>query len=214
MSTELSTILRTVSADGNPLLRTVSSNRNTVLRGLHDLGAASWFGGSLMGAVALNGASKDITDPEDRARVSAAGWARWSPVALASIAAHLVGGAGLLLANRERVVHQSGVTANTVAKTALTGLAVASTAYSASLGAKVAAAGPVPAEAGAVPAEQTPRRIAAAQQQLRALQWVNPALTAAIVLLGAQQGEQQRPSQILLGAARTAARRAIRRSAR
>jgi hypothetical protein len=214
MSTDRNTVLRVLSTDRNTVLQAVNTDPNTVLRALHDLGAASWFGGSLMGAVALNGASNDIADPQDRARVSAAGWARWSPVALASIAAHLVGGAGLLLANRDRVANQSGVTANTVAKTAVTALAMASTAYSAALGAKVAAAGPVPAEGGAIPSEQTPRKTAAAQQQLRALQWVNPALTAAIVLLGAQQGEQQRPSQILKGAAKKAAQRAIRRSGR
>ncbi|MDT5205049.1 MAG: hypothetical protein QOD34_1685, partial [Mycobacterium sp.] len=33
------------------------STRNTVIRSLHDLGAAAWFGGSLMGAVGLNGAA-------------------------------------------------------------------------------------------------------------------------------------------------------------
>jgi hypothetical protein len=30
---------------------------NTVARSLHDLGLAAWFGGSLMGAVGLNGAA-------------------------------------------------------------------------------------------------------------------------------------------------------------
>ena len=52
------------------------SERNTVLRAMHDLGGAAWFGGSLMGAVGLNGAASDVADPSDRARVAAAGWAR------------------------------------------------------------------------------------------------------------------------------------------
>jgi hypothetical protein len=39
----------------------VNSSRNTVVRSMHDVGAAGWFGGSLMGAVALNGASKDVS---------------------------------------------------------------------------------------------------------------------------------------------------------
>ncbi|MFF2206234.1 hypothetical protein [Streptomyces sp. NPDC058145] len=34
------------------------SGRNTVIRSLHDLGLAAWFGGSLMGAVGLNGAAR------------------------------------------------------------------------------------------------------------------------------------------------------------
>ena len=104
------------------------SKPHTVTRALHDLGAATWFGGSLMGAVALNGASRDVRDPQDRARVASAGWARWAPVAAAGIGAHLIGGLGLLVANRDRVRGQAGVTANTGVKTALTGLALGATA--------------------------------------------------------------------------------------
>ena len=37
---------------------------------------------------------------------------------------------------------------------------------------------------------------------LRVLQWATPALTGAIVVLGAQQGEQQKAGQVLTGAAR------------
>jgi len=47
--------------------------RNTFVRSLHDLGAAAWFGGSLMGALGVNGAAAEVRDPTDRARVAAAG---------------------------------------------------------------------------------------------------------------------------------------------
>ncbi len=110
---------------------------NTLIRSLHDLGAASWFGGSRMGALGVNGATKDISDPTERAQVAASGWARWSPVAAASIGAHLVGGLGLVVANRDRVEKESGVGANTAVKTALTVAAMASTAYSGFLGAQL-----------------------------------------------------------------------------
>ena len=187
----------------------MSSNRNTVIRSLHDLGAAAWFGGSLMGAVGLNGASQDISDPTERAKVAAAGWARWAPVAAGAIGAHLIGGAGLVLANRGRVVAQSGTTANTIVKTVLTAAAMATTAYSGVLGTKIAAAGDsVPAEGGTKPSAGTPKDIANTQQQLRILQWATPALTAVIVILGAQQGEQQRPAELLQGLGRKAAKRA------
>jgi hypothetical protein len=33
------------------------SERSTVIRGLHDLGSAAWFGGSLAGAGAVSGAA-------------------------------------------------------------------------------------------------------------------------------------------------------------
>ncbi|KAB1118910.1 hypothetical protein F6X54_01705 [Micromonospora aurantiaca] len=49
------------------------------------------------------------------------------------------------------------------------------------------------------PSSATPQNVATAQRQQRILQWVTPALTAVIVALGAQQGEQQRPSQMLGG---------------
>ena len=73
---------------------------NTLARSLHDLGLATWFGGSLMGAVGLNGAAAVVDQPAQRLRVANAGWARWTPVNLAGIAAHLAGGAVLLTGNK------------------------------------------------------------------------------------------------------------------
>ncbi|CAM5474167.1 hypothetical protein SSPIM334S_01561 [Streptomyces spiroverticillatus] len=35
------------------------TERNTFLRSAHDLGLAAWFGGSLMGAVGVNGAARE-----------------------------------------------------------------------------------------------------------------------------------------------------------
>jgi hypothetical protein len=94
------------------------SSRNTLVRSLHDLGSAAWFGGSLMGAVGVNGAAATVRDPKDRARTAAAGWAKWAPVNAVAIGAHLLGGGALLCTNRNRARHQSGVTSNTVAKIA------------------------------------------------------------------------------------------------
>lgn len=182
----------------------MSNNRNTVIRSLHDVGAAAWFGGALMGAVALNGASKDVRDPAERAEVAASGWARWSPVVAVAIGAHLLGGAGLVRAHQGRIRSQAGVGANTAVKAVLTAAALGSTAYSGVLGAKLAQADAARAEGGTVPAADTPDDVARTQQQLRILQWVTPALTCALVVLGAQQGEQQRPAERLGGLGRKA----------
>jgi hypothetical protein len=178
----------------------MASNRNTIIRSMHDLGGAAWFGGTLMGAIGVNGASQDVKDPAERATVASAGWARWAPVSAAAIAAHLIGGTGLLLANRGRVRDQKGAGANAVIKTVLTAAAIGSTVYSGILGVKIAAeadSAPVPAEGGAVPSDATPDNVAKLQQQQRVLQWVTPALTGGILVLGAQQGEQQRASEQL-----------------
>lgn len=107
--------------------------------------------------------------------------------------AHLIGGGGLPLAHRGRVRGQSGVGANTAVKTALTAAALGTTAYSGLLGAKLGKASGVPAEGGTVPGDATPGEVARTQQQLRVLQWATPVLTGALVILGAQQGDQQAP---------------------
>jgi hypothetical protein len=180
---------------------------NTVSRSLHDLGLATWFGGSLMGAVGLNGAAAEVEEPKQRLRVATAGWNRWTPVNLAGIAAHVAGGAVLLGANKGRVASQQGVAQATVVKTALTGAALAATAWSRALGAKLNEAGEVPVEGGTDPSGDTPQDVAKAQRQLKVLQWVIPALTGAVLVLNARMGEQQRPAQItggLLGRLRPA----------
>jgi CBS domain-containing protein len=172
---------------------------NTLARSLHDLGLAAWFGGSLMGAVGLNGAAAVVDQPEQRLRVAKAGWARWTPVNLAGIAAHLAGGSMLLVANKGRVASQRGVATATIAKTALTGLALAATGYSRALGAKLQRVGDAPVEGGTTPTGGTPEEVTKLQRQLNVLQWVIPGLTGATLVLNAQMGEQQRPTNVTTG---------------
>ena len=178
------------------------SERNTLARGLHDLGLAAWFGGSLMGAVGVNGAAADVADPSQRARVASAGWARWTPVNAAAIGAHLLGGYGLVRANRRRVDDQTGVAANTVVKSALTAAALAATGYARLLGQRVINAGDVPVAGSTDPLPVTPPAVATAQKQLTALQWAIPALTGGIVWSSALHGEQQRPAEQAKGFAK------------
>lgn len=175
------------------------SERNTVAHFLHDAGLAAWFGGSLMGAVGLNGAAADVDDPRQRARVANAGWGRWTPFNLVAIGAHLVGGAQLLRANKGRVVNQKGVLANTNVKLALTAGALGATAYSRLLGQKVMNAGDVPVAGGTDSLPSTPPEVAKAQKQLKALQWAIPGLTGAVLASSSLHEEQQRPREVLMG---------------
>jgi hypothetical protein len=175
------------------------SQRNTIVRSMHDLGLAAWFGGTLAGAVAVNGAAAEVSDPNQRLRVANAGWARWAPVNLAAIAVHLVGGAGLLFANKGRVAAQRGVGASTAAKTTLTIAALGVTAYSRALGRMLEQADGAPVEGGTEAAPDTPAGVAKAQQQLKVAQWLVPALTGGIAVLNAVEGEQQRPGRQLSG---------------
>ena len=179
------------------------SSDNTIVRSLHDLGLGAWFGGSLMGAVGVNGAANDVHDPRERVRVATAGWGRWAPVNAVAIGAHLIGAVGMLRANRDRVRHQQGVGTTSAVKTVLTVAAVAATAYSGVLGAQTAKDVGEPVEGGVKPGPQTPPATAAAQQRLRVVQWLLPALTGALTVVSAVQGEQQKPGRQLSGLVRT-----------
>ncbi|MER7484276.1 hypothetical protein ABTX60_42840 [Streptomyces sp. NPDC126510] len=171
------------------------SQRNTVLRSLHDLGLAAWFGGSLMGAVGLNGAARAEGGTQaSTARIASSGWAKWAPVNAAAIGTHLVGSSGLLGANAARVATQQGVAASTVAKTVLTGAALAATAYSRVLGKKIELASSSDPE-DTEKVHEHPVDTEKAQRQLGFLQWTIPALTGGLLILNALHGEQQRPEE-------------------
>ena len=175
------------------------SERNTVVRSLHDIGLGAWFGGSLAGAVGINGAAADVAEPKERLRVASAGWNRWTPVNLGAIAAHLVGGAGLLYANKSRVASQKG----------RRGLhrreARPHRRRSGRLRVEPRAgrqARPVRQRAGRGrhrSRSRDPGGGGDGQRQLKVLQWVIPALTGGVVVLNALHGEQQRPNQQLPG---------------
>ncbi|MFJ4776212.1 hypothetical protein [Streptomyces sp. NPDC088762] len=176
------------------------SERNTVLRSLHDVGLAAWFGGSVMGAVGLNGAAKEQSggDWEHGARIASAGWSRWAPVGAAAIGLHLVGTSGLLASNAARVATQQGVAGSTIAKTVLTGAALAATAYTRMLGKKIEyVSSPDPADAQK--GERHPVDAKKAERHLSLAQWAVPALTGGLLILNALHGEQQRPAQQLHG---------------
>lgn len=176
------------------------SERNTVVRSLHDLGLAVWFGGSLMGAVGLNGAAAEADKPSERLRLSSFGWAKWTPVQIAAIGAHAVGGLGLILSNRSRLKFQPGATPNTVIKLVLTLAAAGVTAYSGVLGAKINEHQDESTRGTTEPSPAASEELASAQKQLQVLQWTIPGLTAVLIVLGAVQGEQQRGAGGLLDA--------------
>jgi hypothetical protein len=173
------------------------SEKNTLVRSAHDVGLAAWFGGSLMGAVGLNGAAAKAADPRERLALSATGWGRWAPVNATAVLVHAVGGLGLIGANKARVATQPGARANTVAKTALTGVAAALTAYSGILGRTVARKSEQGGPGATEPSPQADEDLEKAQRQLKVVQWAIPVATGALVVLAAQQGEQQRPQSLI-----------------
>jgi hypothetical protein len=170
-----------------------------VLHILHDVGAAAWFGGSLMGATGLNGAAAQLSDPRERARASTAGWSRWAPVNGAAVVAHTVGAAGLLRTELPRVKHQQGVGRSSAIKTAITAAGLGVSAWSAVLNRKMAAAGPVPVQGSTEASAATPPDVAKTLKQLKLVQWLNPLLAGGIVVVTSWQEEQMRTSQVVPG---------------
>jgi hypothetical protein len=170
------------------------SARQTAIRSLHDLGLAAWFGGTLMGAVGLNGGTAAAKDPTERLRLSSIGWAKWAPVQLTAIAVHGIGGLGLILGNKGRLAIQPEARTNTVVKLAITALAGTASLYSGLLGTRQGKHYREGAEGVTEPSPEASKTLASAQRQQKVLQWVLPLLTGTLVVLAAQQGEQQRPA--------------------
>ncbi|GAA0288269.1 hypothetical protein [Kineococcus aurantiacus] len=175
------------------------AGRQTLIRTLHDAGLAAWFGGSLFGAVGLNGAAAAASDPSERTKIASAGWGKWAPVNAVALAAHTVGGIGLIAGNAGRVATQKGAGKNTVIKSVITLVAMGVTGYSGLQGVKLGKNSPTPAAGATEPSAQTPQEAAQAQKRLKVLQWTIPALTGVLLVMTVQQGEQQKPSQIAKG---------------
>jgi hypothetical protein len=174
---------------------------NTISRSLHDVGLALWTGGSTMGALGVNGAATAV-GPKQRLKVAGAGWERWQPAHVGAIAAYGLGSIGLMVGNRRRLARQRGVASLAAAKTLLTAAALAADVYATVLGRRAGEAGNVPVGSATEPAAETPEEVAAALRRLRLLQWAVPALTAALVVVSARMGEQQRPQAVASGVAR------------
>lgn len=177
-------------------------SKHTAVRLLHDVGVATWFGGSLMGATGLNAAAALLDDPAERARISTAGWSRWAPVGAAGVLAHVVGAAGLTVTDAPRIGAQDGVARSSAVKAGLTVAGLGVTALSSVLNRKMAAAGPVPVRGATEPSADTPRDVASAQRQLKVVQWLNPLLAGAVIAAGSWQSEQQRAAQVAPGVVR------------
>lgn len=169
------------------------SQRNTLVRSLHDVGLAAWFGGSLMGVVGVNGGAAKAKDPSERLRIAGIGWARWAPVQLAAIAVHGVGGIGLIVSNKGRLAGQGEARGNAVLKTAVTAAAGAVSVAAGLAGGKILQKSDEGAPGVTEPGAGTPDDLAAAQRAEKWLQYAIPVLTGVLIVLSAQQGEQQRP---------------------
>lgn len=172
---------------------------NLFARSIHDLTAGAWFGGSLMGAVGLNGATAEAADPAERTRLSSLGWKKWTPVQTAACTAHLASLVPILWENKGRYATQDGVMRWTWIKFGVTVAGAGVTLYSGMLGKKVDELSHQGSEGATEPAPTASPELKQAQNQLRQLQWAIPVLAGTVVVLGAKHGEMQRPKNVTQG---------------
>ena len=178
----------------------VLTEPDTAIRVVHDLTEGAWFGGMLMGAVAIDAATRAV--PQDDARIDVAdrAWQAWHRVSNPVIVGHLLAGVGMTYTNRARLVGQTGVSTTTVIRALATGSALIAELRARSLGRKIGKAASQPVEGSTTPGPTTDPEIAELQRQLRRTQWTAVACTATLVALGAVMGEQQRPTNVVRGA--------------
>lgn len=158
-------------------------------RVLDMVGLAAWFGGSLVGTVALaNGSDGDDLKYENEV------WRRWSPVQTAAITAHLVGSAKLAATNKGRLGAQRGVSSVAIVKGVCTVGALGATFYASRLGREAFQEAQQDGEEPSAERSATLRRLRRAQMAV-------PVLTGAMIVADARLGEQQRPAQVLKGMA-------------
>ena len=172
---------------------------NLIARSVHDLTAGAWFGGSLMGAIGLNGAAAQAKDPRERARLSSLGWKKWAPIQAGAFGAHLLSGIPLVLKNADRLGSQHGVVRLSVYKAIVTLTGAGVTAYAGLLGRKVEKLSNEGAAGATEPSPTSSEELAQAQRQLKILQWTIPVFAGWVMVLNAKEGEMQRPQNVALG---------------
>lgn len=173
----------------------------------HDLGAAAWFGGAVMGVAGVNKAGNDLRDPMDKIRVAGSAWQRFAPVQWTGIATVLLAGARLTAASRGRLAAQHGWARAGGTKAGVAVAGAAATAFAAYSGQQISKLAeqanrsgmPFDVQDASIPNAQTPPAVAAWQQRQRVAQVLVPVLSGANIVLNAYLVQTYRPGAAAKG---------------
>lgn len=138
-----------------------------ISKAVHDIGTAIWFGGTLMGTMALNPAVEVLDDPEERGKMVDEGWALFQPWAAAGLLGALISHIAIRRGGPKDASKCYKATA--VAKDVLMVSALVSSIASMALGEYALHQEPdayTPVEDGTTPTEGTPYETAQAQSGL------------------------------------------------
>jgi hypothetical protein len=122
--------------------------------------------------------------------------AAWLPVVAVSIGAHLLGGLGLIIVNRDRHRHQDAVMRTTVLKTAVTSVALMSTAYQGMVGSQLRDIEPAALDE---PSSDRAMQMAQLRSRGRLAAWASTLLTGTLIVLAAEEGELMGVSEVARG---------------
>ncbi len=166
----------------------VSDKLANVTRAAHDLGLATWFGGSMFGKFAHNPALKAISDHRERGKVANAAWNGYNLLNGVGLGAAATGWAAARVTEANPVRMSATENALSLAKDGLMIAAVVTGIANGVQGARLGRQGPdgaVPVETGTKPAPETPPEAARIQRSLETLGNLNIGVGAALIAVNA-----------------------------
>jgi hypothetical protein len=185
---------------------TTSSDNHFLAQAVHDLGAALWFGGSVMGVAGVNKSGSDLTSSLDKVRVASSAWGRFSPAQWGGILATLGTGLQLTNSNKTRLALQEGYGRVGTVKAALTVAGAGATAFAAYSGGKIGKlaeeadrAGNLEVKDATLPSAGTPPEIKAWQGRQRVAQAAVPLLAGGVIVCNAWLVQAYRPASTVKG---------------
>jgi len=187
-----------------------TADSRVAAQAVHDLGAALWFGGSVMGVAGVNKAGADLRDGVDKVRVAESAWRRFAPAQWLGIGAVMIAGSRLTLESKTRLAVQHGIGRAGAAQATVAVAGAAATAFAAWSGNKIGQLTERAAERGelfdtedaTIPNAQTPPEVAAWQRRQRVAQYLVPVLAGANIVLNAYLTQHYRPGVTIAGIAR------------
>lgn len=158
------------------------NQRSAIVRAAHNLGLATWFGGTIFGQVALNPTIQRISSKEERGQVLNESWARYNALnAVALAATALTWRLGGLKEAADRDPGNGGL--STLKDVSLGG-ALTTAVTAGLLGAEIARnarGGATPVLSGTTPASETPEQAAWAQRLVGAFGASSIALLGTVI---------------------------------
>jgi hypothetical protein len=187
-----------------------TDDTHVTAQAVHDLGAALWFGGSVMGVAGVNKAGSDLRDELDKVRVAESAWRRFAPAQWLGIGAVLVAGSQLTWQSKGRLAVQHGLGRAGAAQAVIAVAGAAATGFAAWSGNRIGQlterarerGEPVSTTDATIPDDGTPPEIVVWQRRQRVAQYLVPALAGANIVLNAYLTQHYRPGATVAGIVR------------